>query len=689
MYSGVAFSGFMQGAEHVFMIEYAEGLGEDLVQGRLIPGRIQLCRSSGIIKSELGQALPHTYVQQLYQLGMLLEKRETRIVDFEWAIDHQGKLFLLQVRPVTQDGRFEKYLSNANMNENYPKPVTPFLYSFAARGYQHYFLQLGIWTGIPKRILKAAEPDLKRILGIHEGRLYYDLSAVRACFSHLPFSAALIRYWDDFLGIGTLPLESPKSSLRSFLFPLRFILRLSLWMCVFPWLARRFQRRVEAALSRRYQGDPLQVCQDRLHSISAIRFHGWGEAALCDAAVMIHSGIMKTFLKRALPGDMIPEWNAQMLAGSASSSLNQWNDLIALHKICAEFPQISRLLQEEKWTTAWEHIHQSARYERLRKALQNWLDSWGSRVSGELMLTETNYFDDPTLLLRFLTQPIRDRERKVLTPSLSSLWRIAFQHRGLASGIAATLAFLASKPAHAAIAARESCRLAQSKLYGALRANLLSIGRLLQARGLLNEIDDPFFLSYDELQDLLHECSYSHELTKQSIAQRRLQFARYQNARVPERIGRRKGRPWFSRESMSRRNQTPANAADNCRFGFPASSGTVKGRVRILHSTDESGRLRAGEILVTRETDPGWIVAMGRAAALVVERGGILSHGAIVARELGIPAVIGLVGITDDLQDGMEIEVDGQRGMIAWNNSASYGDGETSAFASDATGLLH
>ncbi len=689
--SGVAFTSFLQGSEYVFMVEHGAGLGDDLVQGRVIPSRLTLCRRSGEIQSEQGTSLPPAPIQQLFELGMRLEKRENRTIDFEWAIDAKGKLFLLQARPVTQDGGFEKFLSNANMNENYPRPVTPFLYSFAARGYQQYFLQLGIWTGIPKRILKAAEPDLKRILGIHEGRLYYDLSAVRACFRHLPCSVLLTRYWDDFLGIGSVPLEAQKTSTRSFLFPLRFVLRLCLWMSVFPWLARRFQRRVDKALSQDHSSDPLQICRDRLQTISDIRFHGWGEAALCDAAVMIHTGIMKTFLKRALPSDLLPQWHAQLLAGSAASSLHQWDDLINLQKISAEFPQIILLLAEEKWQTAWEHIQQSARYERLRKALQSWLDHWGSRVSGELMLTETNYFDDPTMLLKLLAQPIQDRQRNLPTPSLSLLLRTSYDHRGIRACIAAWLAFLTSKTSHAAIAARETCRLAQSRLYGALRANLLATGRLFKARGLLQEADDPFFLSFDELQDLLHESSYSHDLTKKTIALRRSTYASYQQTKVSERIGRRKGRPWFSRESMTRKNipNEEWGGSINRRFGFPASCGSVKGRVRILHSTEECDRLLAGEILVTRETDPAWIVAMGRAAALVVERGGMLSHGAIVARELGIPAVIGLMGITDDLHDGMEIEVDGQRGMIAWNNSASYGDGAESVFGSDATGHLH
>jgi pyruvate,water dikinase len=692
-FAGVAFSCFLQGQEANFLIEYTEGLGEDLVQGRVTPSSVQLCRHSGHIKNEhhQGTVLPAATLQKIFQMGMALEKSSGRSVDLEWAVDPAGELFLLQVRAITHDGRLDKFLSNANMNENYPKPVTPFLFSFAAKGYQHYFSQLGEWTGVPKRVLAAAEPALKNILGIHQGRLYYDLTAVRECLGQLPFSKSLIRFWDEFLGIGVVDVPARTNVSRSFLFPLRFLLRFTFFLVVFPGLAARFQRRVQQTLKLNHSGDPMSVRRQQLNDICRIRFQAWGEAALCDAAVMVYSGFLRALLQRCVVPEQLPHWHSRLLSGSGAISTQQLDDLRDLQGVCREFPDLDKLLQNEEWTKAWEHILHSSQYARVRLHVNQWLDRWGTRVSGELMLTETNYFDDPLMLMKLLGKPIAKTERANALVPYRALLPDSYHKDGLHSLVLASLALLLAYPARAAIRARELCRLSQSRLYGALRANLLGTGRILQARGLLSNPDDLFFLTLDELVELLREGSYSIGLTRQTVDLRRQKYLAYQERKVAERIGRRAGRPWFSREIVpSALTISMEQQGDwQQRFGFPASSGFAKGRIRILRSTDECHKLRSGEILVTRETDPGWIVAMGRAAALVVERGGMLSHGAIVARELGIPAVVGLHDITENLQDGMEIEVDGLKGMIRWTNSASFAAGEASDSPSGTMGRLH
>jgi pyruvate,water dikinase len=98
--------------------------------------------------------------------------------------------------------------------------------------------------------------------------------------------------------------------------------------------------------------------------------------------------------------------------------------------------------------------------------------------------------------------------------------------------------------------------------------------------------------------------------------------------------------------------------------GLGISPGQVRGRVRVLRSFAEMERLQPGEILVTRATDPGWTPLFLVASALVLELGSVLSHGAVVAREYGLPAVVNVEGVTRILQDGMEVTVDGDRGRV-------------------------
>ena len=97
--------------------------------------------------------------------------------------------------------------------------------------------------------------------------------------------------------------------------------------------------------------------------------------------------------------------------------------------------------------------------------------------------------------------------------------------------------------------------------------------------------------------------------------------------------------------------------------GVPISAGVVTGKVKVLHSADEK-KLLPGEILVTRATDPGWTPLFINAGGIILEIGGALQHGAVVAREYGLPCVSGLVGATEMLQDGQMVEVDGSNGIV-------------------------
>ena len=97
--------------------------------------------------------------------------------------------------------------------------------------------------------------------------------------------------------------------------------------------------------------------------------------------------------------------------------------------------------------------------------------------------------------------------------------------------------------------------------------------------------------------------------------------------------------------------------------GIGASPGVVRGRVRVI-TNPQNAKLEQGEILVAEFTDPGWIMLFPAASGILVERGSLLSHSAIVSRELGIPAVVGITGLLDSLKTGDEVELNGQTGEV-------------------------
>ena len=98
--------------------------------------------------------------------------------------------------------------------------------------------------------------------------------------------------------------------------------------------------------------------------------------------------------------------------------------------------------------------------------------------------------------------------------------------------------------------------------------------------------------------------------------------------------------------------------------GTGASPGVVTGTVRVLRSPDDAERLQSGDILVARATDPGWTPLFLKAGGVIMELGGMLSHGAVVAREYGVPAVVNITGATKAFQDGQQVTIDGRQGVV-------------------------
>jgi len=102
----------------------------------------------------------------------------------------------------------------------------------------------------------------------------------------------------------------------------------------------------------------------------------------------------------------------------------------------------------------------------------------------------------------------------------------------------------------------------------------------------------------------------------------------------------------------------------NTLAGYAGSPGKVFGMVKVIRTLDEAGKLAKGDILVTETTAPSWTPLFATAAAIVTDAGGVLSHCAVVAREYAIPAVVGAYTATHRLQDGMQVEVDGENGLV-------------------------
>src|SRR5438105_9474922 len=317
--SGVLFTQDPAGSRGA-LIEYCAGAGEDLVAGRVNPGRL-VVDPPGVIRRLAAisdAALTDEAARALAIEGKRVADAFGAPQDIEWTIDEAGALWFVQARPITVPARgrsAERTIlwSNANVNENFPDPISPLLYSVAAPGYYHYFLNLGRAFGLSRRRLNAIHEPLRHIIGVHGARMYYNLTSIHTVLRAAPCGEALAAAFNQFVGASHVaPDERRHPGWHDWraaqALELARIAASVAWQYTF--VARRvagFERTVDeyahatepSTLSRL---TPAQLLH-RLRGFTTIRRHRWKNASLADAGSMVCYAALKAYLGRALPGE--------------------------------------------------------------------------------------------------------------------------------------------------------------------------------------------------------------------------------------------------------------------------------------------------------------------------------------------------------------------------------------------------
>ena len=191
-----------------------------------------------------------------------------------------------------------------------------------------------------------------------------------------------------------------------------------------------------------------------------------------------------------------------------------------------------------------------------------------------------------------------------------------------------------------------------------VRRMFLAFGQQLAAKDSLSNPADIFYLKLDELNQVVSG-SLSAKTIKELVASRRKDYLLYADLPLPERVIT-YGPPG---NIVLAETQGVAASTDKKLTGIPCSPGTVRAKVRLLHYADEMQALD-GAIMATYATDPGWVVLFPSASGILTERGSLLSHAAIVSREMNIPCIVGVEDLMNTLKDGDEIVMDGSTGII-------------------------
>lgn len=295
-----------------------------------------------------------------------------------------------------------------------------------------------------------------------------------------------------------------------------------------------------------------------------------------------------------------------------------------------------------------------------RAAIEAWLVRYGMRGPGEIDITRPRWCEQPAALVPVLLGHVRnaasgERMRRVeqgRAAAARAAHDVLERVRALPDGArkAEETARMIER-LRTFIGFREHPKFAMMSRYLAYKQALGREVDRLVAAGVLREPEDAWFLTFDEL----HDAARTHRADLALVDRRREEF-RADHARRPPRVMTSDGEIVVGRY---RRDDVPPGAL----VGTAVSTGTVEGRARVVRALTDAD-VAPGEILVTVQTDPSWTPAFVTAAALVTEVGGTMTHGAVIAREYGIPAVVGVEDATQVIADGRRIRVDGTAGYV-------------------------
>jgi pyruvate,water dikinase len=334
--------------------------------------------------------------------------------------------------------------------------------------------------------------------------------------------------------------------------------------------------------------------------------------------------------------------------------------LLDVADVIRPHPDVVAFLQRVKDEGFLEEMVNVAGGREAQDAIRAFLDKYGMRCVGEIDITKPRWSERPTILLPLILGNVKNfdpgegerrfeqGQQEASNKEQELLERLrafpdgdekAKEVKGMIDRVRTFIGY------------REYPKYGMVSRYFVYKQALLDEAERLVQAHLLREKDDIFYLTFQELHDVVH----TNRVDDQLIGRRKDAFRSYQ-ALTPPRVLTSDGEVIAG---AYRRDDMPAGAL----IGLPVSAGTVEGRARVILDMARAD-LEPGDILVTAHTDPSWTPLFVAIAGLVTEVGGLMTHGAVIAREYGLPAVVGVVDATRLIPDGQRIRVHGTDGYV-------------------------
>lgn len=606
--SGVLFTANPLGIlnESVFVVGY--GLGDNVVSDKINTASYFYNNDDGVFYREGPDDAPtldQYLIKKLLRLGEKVKKILGYEADIEFAI-RNNHIFVLQARPITTL-KFDSpiVLDNSNIVESYPGVSLPLTQDFVKEIYHDIFYNLMVRITKREDVVKSIDCHLKDMVDVANWRIYYRISNWYYVLKMLPFSNRIIPIWQNMLGVQnkkvSMPVSKPIPANVKFNVMKSFLYYMKTAPTHMEALNKKFDSLYPQYKARVEVAEDVDELLDIYCSIKDEILSEWDITLIND---------MYTFIYTALAGKKHKNGISDFKNLESMKPVNAINELII-------YAQSSGVDNPE--------------YDELE---EDYIDEFGDRCIGELKLETQTYRTNPEMLRDYVSKAAK-----------------TFAVNKNNQPIDAKSSGFFVKKARIGIQNREISRLNRSKLFGITRTIFIKIGSILTNGGKLNHARDVFYLRINEIK--------KQDGLKAIVEQRKLDEQCFKTIPPYTRLV-------FSERVVNKENTLieshVINDTDSLR-GIASSSGKVIGEILVIDEPSLSID-STDKIIVTKSTDPGWVFLIQHAKGIVAEKGSLLSHTAIISRELHKPAVVNVKDCTRILKTGDIVELDADTGIV-------------------------
>lgn len=617
-------------------------------------------------------------------------------LDIEWTFTADGRLVLLQARPITtttklpepipEDGP-QRIFDSSNIQESFSGVTSPLTFSFVAEFYRRTFARLMPELGADAALLRACEPLLQNLIALVGGRMYYSLGAWYQGLRLLPSYAHNKASMERMMGIDVPFDDGPPPSwseqLKTLPRALSLLAHLKLRFSGLDKEVPKFLEHVEAVFQNIDRAElkhkSFSALMATLHTLRAEVMDRWTPPILNDIHMMMSVGKLRRVVERALnlPPDLphgdtqnslIDAWMSTLLASPDDhlASVAPTLLLLDIAQTLRDHPACIHILTHHPNQPA-QHILDSLckHCPEITHPLHNYLDQFGDRCIGELKLETITLREDPRFLVEVLCNYVTSDHLPTLDAAHNASLTASLQRAEIETKLKHQASWRDKwrvekvlSQARQAVRQREQMRMARTKLFGLIRDLYLALGSRLFDLGRLTHPRQIIHLTTDELDAYFEGRTVTLDLA-QLAALRAADFQRFTTHPMPDRFYTRG--PVYQAEQY--RGTQPNTSTNTPLQGVGCYPGVVEAQVQVIHAPQDSLAINK-RILVAFQTDPGWTPLLPTAAGVLIERGSTLSHVAVVARELHIPVIVNIPQLTQTLHSHDLIRMDGTSGTV-------------------------